>query len=284
MKSTQLYTGHPEGPVHLDFDPKTHRYWAREGESPRLRVVSATSVTGLASTGSQGLVIWAAGAACQRFRSQLDVFRPTDSQIEAARKALANGDSLENVLARGFRFDPIWVEQVSEEAKWAHRRLSNEAKNIGSAVHDFAERWILHQLGKGSAPAMPANEAARAGASAFLDWAHSHEIEFHWTERKVYSRDGRYAGTADLGITFEGVKGVADFKTSKAVYESHHWQTAAYLGALREELGEEWVGRWIIHLDKRTGEFGVYESPKSLDEDLGVFRSLRDAHLGIKGY
>ena len=39
-------------------------------------------------------MIWAAGAACERFRSQLDVFKPTDSQIEAARKALAENPEL----------------------------------------------------------------------------------------------------------------------------------------------------------------------------------------------
>ena len=59
---------------------------------------------------------------------------------------------------------------------------------------------------------------------------------------------------------------------------------AAYLGALREELGEEWEGRWIIHLDKRNGEFSVHVSPKSFEEDYEVFQSLRTAHQGIKGY
>ena len=64
-----------------------------------------------------------------------------------------------------------------------------------------------------------------------------HEVAYESSERKVYSREFHYTGTADSVMRVDGRRVVADFKTSKGIYPEYLLQAAAYAHAVVEEDG-----------------------------------------------
>lgn len=64
---------------------------------------------------------------------------------------------------------------------------------------------------------------------AFLSWEAEHEVEVIATEMTVFGP--HYAGTFDAVLKIDGVTYMVDWKTSKAVRETHISQMAAYSAA-----------------------------------------------------
>jgi hypothetical protein len=147
-------------------------------------------------------------------------------------------------------FDEISVKRILRDAKRAHRDHTQDAANIGTIVHNWAEAYA-----KGENPAFPTNVQARAGVDAFLDWLGSHDVQWIANEAKVYSRKYRYAGTLDADAMVGGERCIVDFKTSAAVWPEMRLQTAAYQAAREEELGIKYARRWIVRFPKDGSAF-----------------------------
>jgi len=101
----------------------------------------------------------------------------------------------------------------------------------------------------------------------------------HWEtveiEKQIYHPDLGYAGILDWYALVDGVPSVPDWKTSKYIYSSYRYQTAAYVKALELETGCRIEDRWILRIDKNTGEFeDVKLTRKSLASD---FKALKGA-------
>jgi hypothetical protein len=154
-----------------------------------------------------------------------------------------------------------------EGAKKAHQTKKEDAGDVGKIVHKYAERLL-----GGKDVVLPDEVKARRGCMAFDDFAREHKLKPIALERRMMSLKHRYAGTTDFYGDVDGKRAILDFKTSSGMYDEFWYQTSAYEEALVEELYGEVsaagkpikakkrppMKRWLIHLDKKTGEFKPY--------------------------
>lgn len=169
------------------------------------------------------------------------------------------------------QFDNRSLPVLFAEARKAHVTKKDSAADIGSRVHEYAQMVL-----QGQTPPEPLDGPAQKGIEAFWRWVDSHKIEPIAVERRVMSKEGMYAGTCDFFGLIDDRLCVLDFKTSKGVYDEAWWQTSAYVMAIDEELSlAEIPARWIIHLNKETGEMSAHvRGMEDHDADRAVWRSL----------
>jgi hypothetical protein len=136
---------------------------------------------------------------------------------------------------------------------------SNRAAERGTDIHEYLEyalnEWERPEL---SRDAEPFREAADA-------WLASHDIEVVETELTMFHP--LYAGTCDLVARIDDRLTIADFKTSKAIYDEAALQLAALWGCFtdsdgvplpwRDESGE--VAETPVLMVVRIGEDGFEE-------------------------
>jgi len=161
----------------------------------------------------------------------------------------------------GYEIDGAWYPRVTSivsiKAKRALYRYyagmpsfkaADDAKERsaqeGSRVHDAIEAML-----RGHEPVL--DETTRACVEAFAEFSRNTHIKPRMIEERLVSRSHHYAGTVDVVAEVDGVIGVLDIKTSKAIYRDYGLQTAAYVAALREDtsLPQPEVS-WILRLDQ----------------------------------
>lgn len=186
-------------------------------------------------------------------------------------------------------------EQISikdiENACLQHKIRKEKAADIGTMVHDWAEKFA-----KGENPPLPAGDTEQSekvlnGVLAFLKWVEENKVRFLETERLVYSKKHRYVGRMDLaftmGIENHEVFHMGDYKTASGIYSSARYQTSGYLGAYLEEMahkmtlkvGSSWILRFAKEDKYRDGELveeaGTFEtceiSPEENELDYAAF-------------
>ena len=229
----------------IAFYPNSHRY-KREGQANYL--MGVTSITG--QLDKPGLIYWAVGLARDYLLDRLDQGLPID------RESIAY-------------------------ASMQHKQAKEKAATLGSAVHLWIEQWT-----KGENPAIPQypfdefteEEVGKivSGIMAFLKWVQEHNVKIIHAEKMVYSKKHGFVGTLDAIAEVDGKKCVIDYKTSKGIYTEMRYQTVAYKKAYEEEMGSSIIGgRWIIRLDKETGDFQAVFLPVSDDDpDYKAFLGL----------
>lgn len=167
--------------------------------------------------------------------------------------------------------------QVIHKESWtAHKRITKEAANIGTNVHEYAEAFFKKQ----TLPELKTDQAKR-GVEAFHKWLDAHNVKILASERRIYSKLHHFAGTCDFVAEIDGVRGVGDIKTSSGIYPEMRLQTAAYQHALQEEKDTKFEVRWIVRFDKKTGEF---EAKPFYDFDLDFqgFEAALRLHRTLK--
>lgn len=163
--------------------------------------------------------------------------------------------------ANGYDIDGLWYPRVTKivsiKAKPALYRFYGEAENFnagqaisresareGTLIHEIVESILLGQK--------PDIEPAVAPAiNSFLQFWEQRNIHVtpELVERRVVSRDHRYAGTVDALALIDGKFGVLDIKTSQAIYRDYNLQTAAYTDALKSDF-RNLQTRWILRIDQ----------------------------------
>lgn len=172
-----------------------------------------------------------------------------------------------------------WVEfdKIAQEAKSAHREHFEDAGDVGDAAHKWLEESIKHAIKHNDGivekmhPTAPVDERSVSCGLAAFKWMQSHNVRWLRTERKVYSRKYKYAGTMDgLAIVdscdnpacchkfFIDQLSLIDWKSSNHLRIEYLYQTAAYQQAEQEEFGKEIRARWILRLGKEDGEFEAW--------------------------
>lgn len=113
-------------------------------------------------------------------------------------------------------------------------RYVDALARIGTLAHQLIEQDL-------GGPAVVADEwtadefdRAENALLSYRDWRRGHEIEPMLIEESLLSETMRYGGTVDCFASVDGVPTLLDFKTSKAIYEEHILQVAAYERLLRE--------------------------------------------------
>ncbi|MFA5377594.1 MAG: hypothetical protein WC455_17720 [Dehalococcoidia bacterium] len=145
------------------------------------------------------------------------------------------------------QFREINFQRTVQDAKLAHTVKSGEAKDFGSRVHKALDEY--HKIGGEVKIEGELIDALHKN----IEWEELVKLEVIESEKTVYSRTHRYAGTLDLycRATFDEsrapLRGIIDYKTyggddadkKFTAYKSHKYQIAAYVAALEEMEGME---------------------------------------------
>jgi hypothetical protein len=219
MNDIQKYTLY-NGKVVLEFEPEKHIYTVK-GK----RIEGVTGVTGIIN--KPALMYWA-----------------VNQTIEF----------LQKVLKAGTSYDELQIKDLLEQAKYAHRKTSTEATDIGQLVHEAIEKYI-----KTGIKTELINLKAKEAFNKFLSWQEENEVKFLECERKIYSEKFEYAGTMDFYCDIKGKRFIGDIKTSSGIYEEYFFQTSAYQQAYQEETNVQVDGHIIVRVSK-IGELEVVEN------------------------
>jgi hypothetical protein len=199
-------------------------------------------------------------------------------------------------------------EALTKEAKSAHKNRVEDAAEVGHIAHDCIEQSIKRAIESNSGIVtewvnFPTDERAASSCEAALKWMQAHNVRWKATERKVYSRKYKVAGTLD-GLclvdscsdylccpgtkerpAFKDRLTVADWKTANGLYPEFCYQTAIYQFAVQEEDGITVEDRWILRLDKEDATFEPWHlTADCYEADLHGFLSclqLVQAHDAV---
>lgn len=237
----------------ITFFPNSHRY-QRAGEKTYL--LSPSSIVGVLDK-SRALLAWNDGLIRKFFQERI-------SESES--------------------YDKGVLSLLVEEALTQRTVKLEEAQDVGSQIHDFAEHYAYLQVMGETLPTRESieqeihyDEQVKQGKLAFLDFIKENQVEFVDVENFVYGYveaiDGSkifYSGKFDVKMKIKGKRCLGDWKSSKGVYTSQKYQLGGYdlaetqrinyLKALGKDTSElEYDSVVIIHIDKNTGMFTIHE-------------------------
>ncbi len=237
----------------ITFFPNSHRY-QRAGEKTYL--LSPSSIVGVLDK-SRALLAWNDGLIRKFFQERI-------SESES--------------------YDKGVLSLLVEEALTQRAVKLEEAQDVGSQIHDFAEHYAYLQVMGEMLPTRESieqeihyDEQVKQGKLAFLDFIKENQVEFVDVENFVYGYveaiDGSkifYSGKFDVKMKIKGKRCLGDWKSSKGVYTSQKYQLGGYdlaetqrinyLKALGKDTSElEYDSVVIIHIDKNTGMFTIHE-------------------------
>lgn len=228
----------------LEFKPRNHGHYY-QGK----RLLGVTTALSSISKGD-AIVQWAANQACDYARQELH-----------SRVYNDENDCLQISLC------PEEIETILLGAKHAWRDTKDKAATIGTLAHNWIESYL-----KGETPDWPDDPNARNSCEAALKWIESVHWETIKIEHQVYIPELGVAGICDWYAKINGVLSVPDWKTSKSLHSVYAYQTAAYLKALEAEFGEKIPHRWLIRIDKETGEVEPRFLPEeTIERDYNAF-------------
>lgn len=166
-----------------------------------------------------------------------DETNPNDEGLKDSRLRLAE-QVYSNVL----------TERIGKQK--AAQKVLLAAAEIGTGTHALIEHWARQKLGYSVGPRPSVGEKSEWGFMSFEDWAKNHAFWPTHSERVVFSRKHKFAGTLDLVGLVDGVQTIVDIKTGKAVYSEAKLQIAAYWGALVEMESDPPVAGLVLRLPK----------------------------------
>jgi hypothetical protein len=233
------------GQVKVKYFDQYHRYFVNG-----YKAIGVTTITGLIDK-SRPLMYWATRLAC---------------------------DHLTEIHIKGRKIE---IEDIEIACK-LHTKRKKEAADLGTQVHEWAEKYIKAKVKERPDIPMPKNERVLNGVLAFLKWVNEHRVKFLESERIIYSRKNKFIGTMDCVFTMGDEKHkiihVGDFKTSSGIYDEMIFQVTAYEDAYREETGAECGDKYILRFDKETAEFEPYRIlAEDHKKDIAAFLGLMAA-------
>lgn len=262
------------GEVTVKYDIPNHIYYLQTPDG--LEKLISSSQVGQIIDRSAALVPWA----CKMMANKLIKTIPTETPWPF--------DSPKEP-----RISAIYLsefETLVNKAKTAHKDELEDAGNVGKDAHDWIENYIRLQL-KGSdyTVQVPVDDRARTAVNAALNWMQQHNVRWVCTERKIYSRKYKYAGTMDGLAWIDSCGGpccpkpykdrlaVVDWKTSNHLHIEYILQITSYLQAYVEETGEQVTDRWLIRLGKTDAKFDPWHlEADTIQDDLDAFLEAKD--------
>lgn len=237
---------------------KNHVYTVTDG-GQKFKVPSVTTILKIINKG-EAMVQWAANCASEYMRAALQ-----PGQVYTAEE----------------------LREVCNRARFNFRKVSEKAMDIGNITHHWVEEYLLK--GEEALFNLPANPEAAKSSVAASTWLRQQSFRPTKIEMKLYSRKHRFAGTMDAGgsgvVWVNNRKAIVDWKTSKAIYDEHRLQLAAYNVAYEEMTGEEIDERWLVRLGKDDGEFEAECYPReTLARDFNAFLLAKQLFEHMKWY
>lgn len=215
--------------VEIEFNEGNHRYKVNGEYKP--------GVTGILSVINKPLLLeWSASMAAEAYR-----------------------DAVARQLAEGGKITDSWLKKTTGEAKKAHTKHSDKAKDLGHVVHAAIEQFLNGNY------TPPDDPVANRLVKQFGDWFAGSGYIALGTEQIIYSKEHDYCGTFDAllnynnnGVVLSDVKTTKrSFQNQKGIYPEYVAQLGAYAIAYEEEHGEPVTDLMIINPDKEYGEIQV---------------------------
>lgn len=177
------------------------------------------------------------------------------------------------------------VEEDGEEATIKHLRDARFRKNkdertateLGTAVHAACEEYAL----TGVRPVV--DDEVRPFLERFDEWVQVFQPSYQAVEMAVYNPTYGYAGTCDAFLTIDGVRMIADYKSSRKSVDSQGKQSGPYpeialqLAAYRHaELAAVFPARRFERFRRRyyllsDAERELSEPVPEVDSGLGIY-------------
>jgi hypothetical protein len=169
-------------------------------------------------------------------------------------------------------------KEFYKKAKAYNKEISEEAKDIGTRVHEFQhalfQRMIEHP---GEVLTLNCDKDITEPCSALVEWVMENDVRPMHLEKRIWSQMfGGFGGRLDSVIFFGKLFITMETKTAKAVYHEYKLQTAAYdFGYEERNNGQYTDGMAILRLDKEKGfpEFQLYTKEERNDylEEFGMW-------------
>uniref|UniRef100_A0A6M3LEW0 Putative PD-(D/E)XK nuclease superfamily protein n=1 Tax=viral metagenome TaxID=1070528 RepID=A0A6M3LEW0_9ZZZZ len=226
------------------------RYYKYNGK----KLPSVTTITG--QLDKPGLTYWAAGCACDFILNEIEENKYTGQEGPPGPRLI----------------DANLLYPIIETARKNFRKVSSQALDIGSAVHNAIE----HYLKTGQEPQAPSNQVLSAFL-AFLEWLDKWETwETLYTEHTLYA--DRFAGMTDWIVRLNGKLTLIDFKTSKQPSNNKSYPEWGYQTAAYRSCHEGVEANAILRLDKESGIPSYYDLSSTYEHDVKVFNVLTDLY------
>ena len=193
------------------------------------------------------------------------------------------------------------TEEDLNQARFAYKKVSDKALDVGSQVHAFIELYLNAKINKSETILKMVDKYEKLPGEvqnafdAFQNWEKDHNLKPIELEKTVYG--SRWAGTLDFYGYFDDKLYVIDWKTSKAknkktgkgIYPEMRYQVAAYRNATENQI-KKWVcndgtarsiprGCGVLRLDKETGMPDWNDTSKTYEQDLKVFNRMVDLYF-----
>lgn len=179
--------------------------------------------------------------------------------------------------------------------KWANNlgllgydsnKYRDELAEIGTLAHYMIECHLSGIEPDLSAYSPEQIDRASNSVLKFHEWEKQHTLEPILTEAQLVSEKYRFGGTVDYYGLIDGIPTILDLKTSKAIYDSHIWQVAAYHQLLVEhgydvqqvrvlQIGRdesEGFSERVLTVDELGPQWAVFEAARTLYDALRVAR------------
>jgi hypothetical protein len=186
------------------------------------------------------------------------------------------------------KFFENWLKDVGHNADIIVRKAADE----GTQVHDAIEKYLQGEK------ISFLNEDGYSKYSLdvwkmilkFQDFWETHKPTLVESEIHLFSDKYMFAGTCDLVLEINGEKWLLDIKTSNSLHVSQDLQLAAYAQAWNElyeekieRIGILWMKSSKRGADKKGAKiqghgWEVYESDKSIDENLKIFGYIHELY------
>lgn len=243
------------------FYPNSHRYKVK-GE--RTYLLSPSSIVGVLDK-SRPLMIWA-----ERLANEYAAAYLTDNEIAEMGR------------------DQI-LELVATAAN-QHAQKKDQAADVGTMIHDYAEAFAKYKLGTAACPEVPdvetmfphlpeekaveMQEQVENGIGAFLQWIEENKVEYVHAEYFVYNPEVGYAGRTDAIVKVNGKLTLLDYKTGKSIYSSHRYQAAGYYLAVQHDgIHPEQTAVLLFNKEDGSFTYGVF-TEEDIQADCEAFLAL----------
>lgn len=138
-----------------------------------------------------------------------------------------------------------------KNAKAWYKEISQQAKDLGSEIHNCIEVYLKGQKVDGL---LETDSRLIQPFEEFKKWQVARNFKLVESEHIVWSEQYRFAGTLDCAAYLSDKLYIADFKSSRAIYDTFLMQVAAYTKAYEERSGKEVEGVGILRLPKQAGD------------------------------
>lgn len=228
LKSTSF-----DGKHTLEFNEKSHRYKLDSKPCP-----SVTTFTKAGYPTSIGLINW--------FK------RETSKALYDILTTLRHGEAW-----------PVTEEEKKElfkKAEIAHEAVAQEAADIGTITHTFAELWSLDKKEEASALLDKVRGVAKWPliencTNQFLDWYAHNKGELVLAEALIASPTHWFSGKFDRLDKVNGKLRLRDYKTSKSIFLDQFIQLGTYKIGFQEWLGLDVEELEVVRFGKEDGAF-----------------------------